>query len=120
MIEYIIFEQRLIDTTNQNLLHDIKNTTKGVLYQHLIDNVCLQTYLKKPIDTCYRKYISKFRISAHSLNIETGRHQGIDRIQRKCTKCQQQEIEDEFHFILKCPFYNDLGKKFLKNYYTRH
>ena len=54
--------------------------------------------------------------------IETGRHKNIPRDQRICPMCklqfgQNSDIEDEYHFILICPTYRDLRKKFIKKYY---
>ena len=31
-----------------------------------------------------------------------------------------QDVEDEFHFILKCPFFETLRKKLIKPYYFRN
>jgi hypothetical protein len=44
--------------------------------------------------------ICKIRVSAHSLNIETGRYKNIIRSERKCTNCSKGDIEDEKHFIV--------------------
>ena len=54
--------------------------------------------------------------------IETGRQKNIPRDQRICPMCklqfgQNSDIEDEYHFLLICPTYRDLRKKFIKNYY---
>ena len=35
------------------------------------------------------------RVSAHSLNIETGRYKNILKSERKCTNCSKGDIEDE-------------------------
>ena len=35
---YKIFEQRLLDVCNQNMLATAVNSPKGLIYQHLIDN----------------------------------------------------------------------------------
>ena len=43
-------------------------------------------------------------MNSHQLNIESGRFQNIARQNRLCTLCNCQDIEDELHFILKCPF----------------
>ena len=51
------------------------------------------------------------------MNVEVGRHDNIVRTQRLCTMCSFHDIEDEFHFILKCPLYGDLRKKYIKNFY---
>ena len=38
---------------------------------------------------------------------------------RICQMCKE-DVEDEFHFMLKCPSYKDLRLKFLKpHYFTR-
>ena len=46
----------------------------------------------------------------HNLLIETGRHKNIPRDQRICLMYKLQfgkntDMEDEYHFILKCPTY---------------
>ena len=38
---------------------------------------------------------------------------------RVCTLCDHNDIEDEFHFILKCPFYSDIRKMYIKKYYCQ-
>jgi hypothetical protein len=44
----------------------------------------------------------KFRVSDHSLEIESGRYKSITREERKCKNCNLNEIGDEYHFFLKC------------------
>jgi len=77
----------------------------------------MQYYLNKSINTVYKKLITRFRISAHSLKIETDRKFNVDRCNRLCIKCDQFATEDEFHFILVCSFYTYLRKKVIKQYY---
>lgn len=48
-----------------------------------------------------RKSLTKFRISAHDLEIERGRYTGIQQQNRICKICQN-NVEDECHFLLKC------------------
>ena len=62
---YKIIEERIYDTEKQNMLAKLSNSNKCILYQHLIDNVCLQYYLTKPINHVFKRYITMFRISAH-------------------------------------------------------
>jgi len=54
--------------------------------------------------------LTKFRLSVHSLEIETGRHSNISRENRLCTKCNLRMIENEYHFILVCPLYIEIRK----------
>ena len=53
------------------------------------------------------------RCSSHKLMIEKGRKD-----QRVCSMCNSNDTEDEFLFILRCPAYNDLRKKYLKQRYV--
>lgn len=117
-----IIEERLKSNFVQKTLCDMENEKKCDIYKFLVDNFCLQYYLVKPIPKLYKKCISKIRLSSHNLLIETGRHKNIPRDQRICPMCklqfgQNSDIEDEYHFILICPTYRDLRKKFIKKYY---
>ena len=47
--------------------------------------------------------------------IEKGRYLDLEINQRVCSMCNLNDIEDEFHFILRCPADNDLRKKYLNN-----
>jgi hypothetical protein len=49
-----------------------------------------------------RKHFTRLRLSAHSLRIEKGSHQGIPRHNRTCPRCSSNEVEDELHFLLTC------------------
>ena len=61
--------------------------------------------------------LTKIRLSSHRLKNETGRHNNTLRSQRICTLCSSYDIEDEFHFILKCPFFENLRSVYIKKYY---
>ena len=59
-----------------------------------------------------RRSIAKLRCSSHTLEIEKGRHTKKPRNERVCPVCNLNEIETEEHFLIKCPFYKDLRKKY--------
>ena len=42
------------------------------------------------------------------LHIETGRFKNTPLEDRICTLCNSNEIEDEFHFVMKCPVYSEI------------
>ena len=49
--------------------------------------------------------------------IEAGRHQNIDRNLRFCQMCLKRNvyiIEDEFHFFLVCPAFDDIRELYFK------
>ena len=65
------------------------------------------------------KYITMYRLCSHRLNIESGRFRQVSRNERLCVYCEN-EVEDEFHFILKCPKYSILRRQYIKPYYFIH
>lgn len=58
-----------------------------------------------------RTTLSKFRLSAHNLEIERGRFKNgkyLPPNQRLCKHCDLNICEDEIHFLLQCPNYTEL------------
>jgi len=57
-----------------------------------------------------RKALSKLRTSSHVLEIERGRHSKpkTERNLRLCKHCKSKQVEDEYHFVMQCPNYNNL------------
>ena len=60
-----------------------------------------------------RSVVSKFRLSAHNLEIERGRHCNITREDRLCKMCNDATIEDEKHLFWQCSKYSNERKVFL-------
>ena len=83
----------------------------------MTDNFALQYYLIKPIKPLYKKYIARVRTSSHDLNVERGRYDNIERRNRLCACCELNDVEDEFHFVLKCPKFHSLRIKYIKPFY---
>ena len=75
-----------------------------------------EKYLKCIPDTIYRVALSRLRLSSHDLNIEEGRKLGISHEQRLCP-FQCKSVEDEFHFILVCPVYQQIRERFISKFY---
>ena len=114
-----LVRQRLQDAFLQHVFSSFESSNKCLLYKHIVDHITVQNYLKKPLPLLSKKLICKLRLSAHTLLIETGRYRGIPRDQRICPLCNS-DVEDEFHFFVKCKFYSSLRKKYLKPYYYRN
>ena len=84
------------------------NHNKLRTYSTLKNSFCLEPYIKLVKNRSQRMHITRLRISAHNLNIERGRYQGIAIEQRVCKYCpanidrSEPNIDDEFHFLNKC------------------
>jgi hypothetical protein len=115
-INYII--QRLKDVHVQTWQTDIDNSSRLSSYRRYKHTFELESYLSFLSDK-FRIALSKFRLSSHSLAIETGRYQNIPQENRKCVLCNLNAIENEYHFLLVCPKYRDLRRKYFKAFYCR-
>ena len=87
------------------------------IYRELKQSFTPSPYLLIMKNKNFRNAIAKLRLSSHHLNIELGRHRNIERAERKCTLCNLNDLEDEFHFTLVCPIYNDLRQQYLQKYF---
>ena len=89
---------------NTNQSEDGQNHNKLRLYNTLKGSFKLEPYIEKITNRNQRHWLSRYRISAHTLRIETGRYTRpvTPIIDRKCCYCDQNSIDDEKHFILLC------------------
>jgi hypothetical protein len=60
-----------------------------------------------------RKLLTKFRISAHKLEIEHGRYHKLPIANHICSLCKT-EVGDEIHFLLQCATLNKTRSNFIK------
>jgi hypothetical protein len=49
----------------------------------------------------------------------TGHIKRVERNERYCIFCQNRDIEDEYHFVISCPLYEDFRKQYIKAYFYR-
>ena len=97
--------QRLCDIFHQNTVQDIKREpSKPRTYSLLKTQIEYETYLSEVQNIEHRTALTKFRLSNHCLNIETGRHKRINKNNRFCPFCPNY-IEDEKHSLLQCQAY---------------
>lgn len=62
----------------------------------------------------------KFRMSNHNFPVEKGRWENIELADRKCLLCHKNDIGDEFHYLLVCPFFLNERNKLIKKYYHKY
>ena len=78
----------------------------------------LQPYLDIVNVNKFSNEFSRLHVSSRSLEVELGRWVKPVRIpfdERKCVNCSV--LEDEYPFVLACPLYSDLRKKYISQYY---
>ena len=112
---FLSIKQRIIDQYMQLWSSNINESSKLNWYRLFKNNFSLQTetYLNCINNCKFRNALCKFRLSAHSLEIETGRYNATPLEQRICKFCTSTHVENEYHFFLICPVYTQLCQKFL-------
>ena len=70
--------------------------------------IIVQIKVSKHVKRNERSLLAQFRCGILPLCIETGRYVGEKPEERLCKICDSQQIEDETHFLLHCPFYSVL------------
>ena len=100
------------DIFQQSALSNIQNISKLKTYALLKNNINQEKYLTIIKNVSHRIALTKLRLSNHILMIEKGRHQSQHLFDRTCPFCPN-KIENEQHFILKCPTYSHLRERLL-------
>ena len=62
-----------------------------------------------------RSTLSRIRLSAHKLAIESGRYNSTLMKERCCNVCCTGAMEDETHFLLECKAYINIRNMYLRN-----
>ena len=97
-IPFEVINLLILDLFKQSWYAQIMNSNRLLTYSSIKFDFCLENYLQILTPPKFRKALTRFRISAHSLAIESGRHNNIERNERKCIYCNMNVIESEFHF----------------------
>ena len=114
-----IFQSRVKELYYNKWRHGIENSSKLSIYLTFKNSLEWEVYLNIGIIKMskLRAALTRFRCSSHVFNIEMSRRNGILLEGRLCAFCENNRIvviEDEYHFLLHCPRYNNIRKKYLK------
>jgi hypothetical protein len=66
-------ELRITDTFIQSCFSAFESSSKCVLYKEIVDAFSLKRYLAKRLSHKEKPVLCKYRISAHSLSVESGK-----------------------------------------------
>ena len=74
-----------------------------------------EKYLSLHLSRRKRSMLAQLRFGILPLRLETGRYKGEKVEERICLLCNENKVEDEIHFIFKCPLYkNESGELYGK------
>ena len=113
-VEHIL--KRLKDHFKDSWNHEKSKSTKlSLFYDSVKSNFIKEPYLDYVKNASFRYRTTRLRISAHDLEIETGRYKNIPRENRSCKWCNltlgTNVIENENHMLFNCDLYSNLRNK---------
>ena len=111
------FSQRLVDIDMQIWSANVFSMNKLYLYRNFKTSNSYEFYLAHINSWFHRSILSKFRCGCFDLNVNKGRSLNIPRHARICSLCNMNKIEDEFHFLIECPFYYELRLLYLPRFF---
>ena len=79
-------------------------------------NFCAENYVELNLKKQIRSVITQLRAGCLPIEIELGRYQTIPRDQRLCKQCTQNHIENELHFIIYCPKFDQIRHDLLTGF----
>ena len=92
-----------------------EESSKSKWYNSVKRKEGLENYLTSIHSASLRNCLSRFRLGAHWLEVETGRWQNKPREDCTCRACMETkgaQIEDEDHMVKVCLLYDEVRKEF--------
>ena len=112
-----LFKQRCQDIYIQEWQTSMSAFPKLDLYREFKSIFGREKYFSVLTEEKFRNALCRFRVSAHSLRIESDRYLHNTRAERICLYCNTNNVENEFHFCLICPFYTNFRVKYIPKYF---
>ena len=94
----------------------LDDPSKAINYRLFKDYFGMEVYFDI-LDNQNVVELCRFRTANHKLPIEIGRWNNTNRNNRICTHCNKNELGDEFHYILDCPFFEQDRNIYIPKYY---
>ena len=119
-------KSRLHDQYLQSWRSSVHDSSKCLNYRIFKTELALENYLTLlPWNLAqylckFAQYFCKFRTRNCKLPIETGTFYGVERSQRLCTLCDQNQVGDEFHYLFCCNFFVTERERCIPRYFIRN
>ena len=112
-----LVKRTLTDQYLQKWNTSLSVSSKWVNYSIFKETIVLEKYILS-LSKSEAITMIKFRTGNHYFPVETGRWENTNISLRNCLLCNDQnEIADEMHYLLKCPFFENDRKRFIRKYY---
>ena len=111
-----LVDRELVEHYKNQWMTQLQGSSKLTVYRTIKDTSSMESYLCNIRAVALRRILTKFRVSDHTLEIERGRRENVLMEDRLCTLCKRNNklvLEDEYHFMIHCPVYEELRSKYL-------
>ncbi len=97
----------VMDRLTRDWRHHCATKDKLRTYRTFKNDMRTASHLNCNLPKYERSLISQLRLGVLPLRIETGRFVGLNEQDRICTLCDNNQVENEAHFLFSCDKYND-------------
>ncbi len=111
---YRVFQQQFLQNWTEKMYHNTDFTN----YRIFKTNIEREKYLSVLPDHLLKSF-TEFRTGSYRLTVNNHRSD-LPRNERICRKCNINEIDDEFHFLLQCPILADIRARHIPLKYYRN
>ena len=117
-----LFRQRVYDNYQQDWCGSLNDSSRAITYRGIRTGLETRPYLSKVCCVSHLRALARLITSSHPLRVDTGRWERplTPYLERKCVLCNKNDIEDEYHFTLICPLYNDIRRNLIPLHYRKH
>ncbi len=113
-------ESKCIELDKSEWLSSIPLKPKLRTYKNYKMEMKIEDYVKYCLNRKRRSIISQFRIGILPLHIETGRFRNVNEYERKYHICNNEDIENKFHFLCVCNGYIEFRNVLYNIYNVYH
>ena len=113
-----LFKTRLSDNFTQDWHARLAQSSRARFYRAIKERYTFSLYLDVVLPKQHRMALTRLVASSHSLKCETGRwtRPVTPSDERRCFNCNN-KVEDEYHFLLECPVYEETRNRLIPRYY---
>ena len=107
-VNLTLVKEKLLDTQMHQWETNIVQVPKLRTYCTFKRIFSVEPYVYKVFSRAHRSILAQFRNGILPLKIETGRYTQIPIEFRLCILCNEDQIENECHFLFECDFYQHI------------
>ena len=117
----VLLKQRLIDVRWQNLSEHINNSDRFAFYSQICihDFITIPLYIRLNINRQLKVLMTRFRFGVTDIYVHSLRYRNVNQNQMNCPFCDD-TTENEIHFILCCPMYDNLRERYIPGKFYRN